>query len=84
MKLAVFSHCVIDTIQINDSSSQQIGGPACYCSMTAKNLKFDVGLYTKFGKDFPQEEYLTKNKINFQNALSETPTTRFKIIIDGS
>jgi len=84
MKLAVFSHCVIDTIQINDSSSQQIGGSACYCSMTAKNLKFDVGLYTKFGKDFPQEEYLTKNKINFQNALSETPTTRFKIIIDGS
>lgn len=84
MKLAVFSHCVIDTIQINDSSYQQIGGPACYCSMTAKNLKFDVDLYTKFGKDFPHEEYLTKNKINFQNALSEIPTTRFKIIIDGS
>jgi sugar/nucleoside kinase (ribokinase family) len=84
MKLAIFSHCVIDTIQINDSSYQQIGGPACYCSMTAKNLKFDVDLYTKFGKDFPHEEYLTNNKINFQNALSENPTTRFKIVIDGS
>jgi len=84
MKLAIFSHCVIDTIHINGSSSKQIGGPACYCSMAAKNLKFDVDLFTKFGKDFPYEEYLTKNKINFQNALSETPTTKFKILIDGS
>ncbi|MFB5610251.1 MAG: PfkB family carbohydrate kinase [Nitrosopumilaceae archaeon] len=84
MKLAVFSHCVIDTIHIHDSSYQQIGGPACYCSLTAKNLKLDVDLYTKFGKDFPQEEYLTNNKINFQNAQSETPTTRFKILVDGS
>lgn len=84
MKLAVFSHCVIDTIHINGSSYQQIGGPACYCSIAAKNLKFDIDLYTKFGKDFPHEEYLTKNKINFQNALSETPTTKFKILIEGS
>lgn len=84
MKLAVFSHCVMDTLQINDSSYQQVGGPACYCSLTARNLKFDVDLFTKFGNDFPYEDYLTKNKINFQNALSETPTTKFKIIIDGS
>lgn len=84
MKLAVFSHCVIDTIQINDSSYQQVGGPACYCGIAAKNLKFDVNLYTKFGKDFPHKEYLTKNKINFQNSLSDIPTTRFKILIHGS
>ena len=84
MKLAVFSHCVMDTLQINDSSYQQVGGPACYCSLTARNLKFDVDLFTKFGNDFPYEDYLTKNKINFQNAPSETPTTKFKIIIDGS
>ena len=84
MKLAVFSHCVMDTLQINDSSYQQVGGPACYCSLTARNLKFDVDLFTKFGNDFPYEDYLTKNKINFQNSLSETLTTKFKIIIDGS
>ena len=84
MKLAVFSHCVIDTIQIGESSYHQIGGPACYCSMTAKNLKFDVNLYTKFGNDFPYEEFLTKNKINFQNGLSKTSTTKFKILINGS
>ena len=84
MKLAVFSHCVIDTIQINDSSYQQIGGPACYCSMAAKNFKFDVDLFTRFGNDFPHKDYLTKNKIHFQNALSSLPTTRFKILINGS
>ncbi len=84
MKLAVFSHCVLDTIQINDSSYQQAGGPACYCSIVAKNLKFDVELHTKFGNDFPFDEYLTKNKINFHDALSKTPTTRFKILVDGS
>ena len=84
MKLGIFSHCVIDTIKINDSSFQQVGGPACYCGITAKNLKFDVDLYTKFGKDFPYEEYLEKNKINFQNALSDSPTTKFKILVNGS
>lgn len=84
MKLAVFSHCVLDTIQINDSSYQQVGGPACYCSMAAKNLKFDVELFTKFGNDFPYDEYLTKNEINFHNAISNIPTTRFRILIDGS
>lgn len=84
MKLAVFSHCVLDTIQINDSSYQQAGGPACYCSMVAKNLKFDVDLFTKFGNDFPYDIHLTKNKINFHDALSKIPTTRFRILIDGS
>lgn len=84
MKIAIFSHCIIDTITINNSSYEQIGGPACYCGLTAKNLKFDVELCTKFGKDFPYDEYLSKNKITFQNALSPKPSTKFKILIDGS
>ncbi|HSB50803.1 MAG TPA: PfkB family carbohydrate kinase [Nitrosopumilaceae archaeon] len=84
MKLAIFSHCVLDTIQINNSSYQQVGGPACYCSLVAKNLKFDVDLFTKFGNDFPYDNYLTKNEINFHDAISKIPTTRFRILIDGS
>lgn len=83
MKLAIFSHCVLDTIHINDSSYQQVGGPACYGSWTARNLKLAVELFTKFGSDFPQE-YLTKNKINYHDALSKMPTTKFKIYIKGS
>ncbi len=83
MKLAIFSHCVLDTIHINDSSYQQVGVPACYGSWTARNLKLAVELFTKFGSDFPQE-YLSKNKINYHDALSKMPTTKFKIYIKGS
>jgi len=83
MRLAVFSHCAIDTIQIGNISNEQVGGPACYCSITAKNLKFDTTLYTKFGNDFPKDLLLSKN-IDFENSLSEQSTTRFKITINGS
>jgi sugar/nucleoside kinase (ribokinase family) len=83
MKLALFSHCAIDTITIDGETHEQIGGAACYGGLTARELKFDVSLYTKFGKDFPQQ-YLSQNKIHFENALSEKFTTRFAIDITGS
>jgi len=83
MRVAIFSHCVIDTIQIGNISNEQVGGPACYCSITAKILKFDTTLYTKFGNDFPKDLLLSKN-IDFENSLSEQSTTRFKITINGS
>ena len=77
MKLDIFSHCTIDTIQINDSKYVVPGGPACYCSLTARILKFDVRLHTKFGSDFPLVNYLTEQKIVFEDALSTKPTTQF-------
>ncbi|EPA05848.1 PfkB family carbohydrate kinase [Candidatus Nitrosarchaeum limnium] len=83
MKLALFSHCAIDSITIDGTTHEQIGGAACYGGLTARQLKFDVDLYTKFGKDFPQQ-YLTQNKINFENSLSDKLTTRFAIDIAGS
>ena len=55
MKLAVFAHCAIDTITIDDYNYEQIGGPACYCGITARQFKFDVDLFTKFGPDFPKQ-----------------------------
>ena len=84
MKIALFSHCAIDTITIGDSNYEQIGGPACYGGLTAKKFKFDVELVTKFGSDFPYKQYLTGNKINFENALSEKKTTKFSINVAGS
>jgi sugar/nucleoside kinase (ribokinase family) len=83
MKLAIFSHCAIDSITLEGSNYPQIGGAACYCGLTARQFKFDVELFTKFGKDFPKQ-YLTDNKIKFDNAESEKLTTKFAININGS
>jgi len=83
MKLAIFSHCAIDTITIDNYNYEQIGGPACYCGITARQFKFDVDLFTKFGPDFPKQ-YLTENKINFANSESEKNTTKFAIFVNGS
>ena len=77
MKLDVISHCTIDTIEIDNSKYVVPGGPGCYCSLTARALKFDVKLHTKFGSDFTYTDYLTKQKIVFENAFSTEPTTRF-------
>ena len=83
MKLAIFAHCAIDTITIDNSNYEQIGGSACYCGLTARQFKFDVDLFTKFGPDFPKQ-YLTESQINFVNPESEKNTTKFGISINGS
>ena len=84
MKLDVLSHCTIDTIQVNDSKYVVPGGPACYCSLTARILKFDVRLHTKFGSDFPLVDYLIEQKIVFENALSTKQTTQFTLNLVNS
>jgi len=83
MKLAVFSHCAIDTITLEGNNYEQIGGAACYCGITARQFKFDVDLFTKFGPDFPKQ-YLSEHNINFENSESEKNTTKFAISITGS
>jgi len=83
MRLAIFSHCAIDSICLEDQTYEQIGGAACYCGLTAREFKFDVDLFTKMGPDFPKQ-YLTQNRINFANAESKKNTTRFNISIAGS
>ena len=83
MKLAVFSHCAIDTITIDGNNYEQIGGAACYSGITARQFKFDVDLHTKFGPDFPKQ-YLNDEKINLVNSESQKNTTKFAISITGS
>ena len=84
MKLDVISHCTIDTIEINGSEYVVPGGPGCYCSLTARSLKFDVKLHTKFGSDFPLVNYLVEQKIAFEDALSTKPTTQFILNLANS
>jgi sugar/nucleoside kinase (ribokinase family) len=83
MKLAIFSHCALDTISLEGSTYEQIGGAASYCGIMARELKFDVDLFTKFGSDFPKQ-YLTEHKINLINSESMQNTTKFVISISGS
>lgn len=83
MKLALFSHCAVDTITIDGNNYEQIGGAACYCGITARQFKFDVDLFTKFGPDFPKQ-YLAEHKINFVNSESKKNTTKFAISVIGS
>jgi sugar/nucleoside kinase (ribokinase family) len=83
MKLAIFAHCAIDTISIKENNYEQIGGSACYCGLTARELKFDVDLFTKFGNDFPKK-YLLDNKINLVNSESSKNTTKFSISVTGT
>ena len=84
MKLDILSHCTIDTIKVDDSKYVFPGGPGCYCSLTARILKFDVRLHTKFGSDFPLVNYLIERKIVIEDALSTKPTTQFILNLANS
>ncbi len=84
MKLAISSNCTIDSIVIGDSTYTQAGGPVCYGGLTARNLKFDVELFTNYGSDFPHANLLRDKKIKFPESPSKNLTTNFRIEIYGS
>ena len=83
MKLSIFSHCALDTIHLEGNSYEQIGGAASYCGIMAREFKFDVNLFTKFGPDFPKQ-YLTEHKINLIDSESDKNTTKFSISVSGT
>lgn len=84
MKISIFSHCTIDEISRDNNIVETAGGPACYCGLTARSLKFDVEFHTKVGPDFGFLSYLEKNKIFVpQDSISVNPTTRFLLEISG-
>lgn len=85
MKIAVFSHCTIDEILRNNALIETAGGPGLYCSMTAKNMHFDIDLHTKVGPDFSFGSTLEKRGIFLsQDSLSANLTTRFLLKISGT
>lgn len=85
MKIAVASHIALDTIQdMKGRITESLGGPACYCSLTAREFKFKIQLATKVGKDFSQDSRLMlhNNGINIEDThITDSPTTRFRIIL---
>lgn len=85
MKLAIFSHCTIDEISRNAQVVETAGGPASYCGITAKNMKFDVELHTKVGSDFKFRSDLENNGVFLpQDSISNNPTTRFLLKVFGT
>ena len=84
MRVGIYSHCTIDSIVFDDDMYEVPGGPACYCTLAARNQKFDVSLATKYGKDFPLIEFLEEKKISMENKLSDKNTNRFKIVLNNS
>ena len=84
MKVGIFSHCTMDTIVYENEQYEAPGGPASYCSLTARKQKHDVNLYTKFGPNYPLEEFFKENKIITPDALSSKITTKFRIELNNS
>jgi sugar/nucleoside kinase (ribokinase family) len=85
MKLAIFSHCTVDEISRNGQVVETAGGPASYCGITAKNMKFYVELHTKVGPDFKfRSDLENKGVFLSQDSFSDIPTTRFLLKIFGT
>jgi sugar/nucleoside kinase (ribokinase family) len=84
MKIAVASHVAVDTIQdMQGRIAESLGGPACYCSITARRFNIKVKLATKVGMDFSQDNRLMlhTNGIDIEDSqFTNNPTTRFRII----
>ncbi|HVX01579.1 MAG TPA: PfkB family carbohydrate kinase [Nitrososphaera sp.] len=83
MKIGIASHIVLDTIKDADGALvESIGGPPCYCGITARRFDLGVELATMVGGDFPEEQrnFLRDNCITLRddrNVAKNAQTTRF-------
>lgn len=88
MKIAIASHIVLDSIiDTEGKTTQSLGGPACYCGLTAKQFGFEVILATKVGKkDFScaNMNVLRDHGINInEHQMVDSATTKFELIINN-
>jgi sugar/nucleoside kinase (ribokinase family) len=87
MKIAVASHIVIDSIHdVDGRITRSLGGPACYCGLTARQFEFEVILATKVGKDLCTlyMDFLRDRGIAIeQYQITECPTTKFELILSN-
>ncbi|NOJ29671.1 MAG: hypothetical protein DA328_05830 [Nitrososphaeraceae archaeon] len=87
MRMTIISHLVKDSIiDKTGSVTFSIGGPPCYCGLTARKFGLDVLLITKFGKDFPYQDlnFLKNKGIQIkESAKSNSLTTRFELTVKG-
>lgn len=84
VKIAIASHIVIDSIEDkNGNVSESIGGPLCYCGITARRFGCEVIPVTKIGGDFSSifRAYLQDLGImvNDSQQINSEKTTRFAL-----
>ncbi|WP_415283645.1 PfkB family carbohydrate kinase [Candidatus Nitrososphaera sp. FF02] len=84
MKIGIASHIVLDTIKdAGGRIVESMGGPPCYCGITARRFGLDVELATRVGGDFPEEQrnLLRENAITLKewHVAKDAPTTRFTL-----
>ena len=84
MKLAVASNIVLDSIQDREGIvTESLGGPACYCGLTARRFSFGVSLATRMGTDFsPTYKRLLHNEgiiLTDYHLSHDRATTRFRL-----
>jgi sugar/nucleoside kinase (ribokinase family) len=90
MKITIVSNIAIDRITNNRGEIiDSLGGPPCYCGLTAKQFRSKVNLVTKFGNDISKEylSFFKKHDLNLTeyNRSSKSLTTKFNIkIIENS
>ena len=70
----------MDRLTVGGAQYDVPGGPACYCGRAASRMGASVTLRTRFGPDF--EAGLLG--LDCPNAKSDSPTTRFRIDVDGA
>src|SRR5215469_2458334 len=79
MKIAIASHITLDSIDNEDNC--YLGGPACYCGLTCRQLGFETILVTKVGEDLPEDkqDFLNRNLVDINQFEKECLTTKFSI-----
>lgn len=79
MKIAIASHITLDSIDNEDG--YYLGGPACYCGLTCRQLGFETILVTKVGEDLPEDkrDFLKRNLVDIKQFEKECLTTKFSI-----
>ncbi len=78
MKIAIASHITLDSI--DNKGDYHLGGPACYCGLTCRQLGFETILVTKVGRDLPEDkrDFLNR-KLDIKEFEKECLTTKFSI-----
>jgi sugar/nucleoside kinase (ribokinase family) len=83
MRIGIASNLVMDDIITEGLEPMtRLGGPPCYCGLTARKFKLGVTLASNFGPDFEDRylEFLKDAGIDISFAIrSKHPTTRFAL-----